>query len=104
MQIVRNRQELNSIIDSARGYILNEREDRVKLHRATCGYVITSWPDRYTKYFFATLGEAKEWANQKYGEYRFGAWTTCGAVWPDEDVRTTRVLASEPLDRLLLSA
>jgi hypothetical protein len=23
------------------------------------------------------------------------------AVWPDEDVRATRILASEPLDRLL---
>ncbi len=83
MQIVRNRQELDSIIDSARGYILNEREDRVKLHRATCGYVITSWPDRYTKYFFATVEEATEWANQKYGERRFAAWTTCGHCSPN---------------------
>ena len=83
MQIVRSRQELDSIIDSARGYILNERDDRVKLHKATCEYVIVSWPDKYTKYFFATFGEAKTWANEKYGESRFAAWTRCGHCAPN---------------------
>jgi hypothetical protein len=81
MQLVRSRGELDAIIDSKRGYIVNERGDRVKLHRATCDYVIVSWPDRYTKYFFSDVGEAKHWANEKYGDYPHG-WSGCGQCHP----------------------
>jgi len=81
MQIVRSRGELDAIIGAERGYIINERDDRVKLHRAKCAYVITSWPDRYTKYFFSELHEAKCWANEKYGDNPDG-WSYCGICHP----------------------
>ena len=57
------------------GYILNLREDGVKMHRAGCEAVGAMVSTAYRKKYFEDRLEARRWADGQFGVQK---WKDCG--------------------------
>jgi hypothetical protein len=79
MREVLDNLDLAQIQAEKRGYILNARTDRKKLHRSGCETVGAMVSTAYPKVFFEELDEACKTLNAKYGE---SGWTRCGVCHP----------------------
>jgi hypothetical protein len=75
MRRIESHVELSRIMESGNGYVLNCRNDRKVLHRATCSFAEIMSPRDYEKFHFDDLSEAFEWCNEKLGRSR---WKKCG--------------------------
>ena len=75
MRNVRDNLDLAQLQVGRRGFILNARNDRKKLHHAGCEAVGTMVSTAYPKVFFEHLTEACKWLDTEYGE---SGWDPCG--------------------------
>lgn len=67
--------ELSKVMENGSAYILNCRNDRRVLHRATCSFAETMSPRDYEKLYFDDLSEARAWCNENFGQRE---WKRCG--------------------------
>ena len=75
MRDVQDNLDLAQLQAGGRGFILNARDDRKKLHGAGCEAVGAMVSRAYPKIFFEESTEAKQWLDGRYGQ---SGWTNCG--------------------------
>ncbi len=73
MRPVRDNLDLAELQRAGRGFILNDRADGARLHRAYCDSVGAMHPDAHAKIFFDELNEAVAWLKQNRPD-----WKPCG--------------------------
>ena len=77
MKEITSEWELDKFKVSGTGWIVNQRDDGVKVHEAGCSYVSSMSP-KFRKFHFEDKAEAKEWLNQMFGN----KWYDCGQCHP----------------------
>lgn len=82
MRDIRDNVDLAQLQQAAQGFILNARNDGLKLHKAGCESVGAMHPGAYPKTFFEKYGEAAKFLDQKYGSL---GWFKCGVCYPSGD-------------------
>lgn len=78
MRHVKSQLELATLQDQRRGFIVNDRGDERKLHRAFCTAIGAMHAGAYPKYWCATVEEGMTWLRQRYRE----KWDPCGVCSP----------------------
>lgn len=74
--------ELTEIRKAGKGYLVNARNDRKKLHRSGCEAVKAMVASAYPKIFFDELNAACAWLDDQYGS---SGWERCGLCRPYSD-------------------
>ncbi len=77
MRDVLDHKDLARLLEEQRGFIVNIREDRKKVHRAGCESVGAMLTSAYQKVFFEDEDAevARQWLNERFGT---GGWVNCG--------------------------
>ena len=76
MRVVIDHKELTRLLESGRGYILNDRPDRKLLHHVSCQSLEAMVPGAYRKLFFEEADEAEKLLDQEFGPNN---WANCGS-------------------------
>lgn len=71
---VESQRDLNTLENADKGWIVNQRDDRVQVHRSGCE-AVGAMTQRYPKTWCDERAEAKAWLDTKFGS---GNWTNCG--------------------------
>jgi hypothetical protein len=81
MRRIETHLELAQILETGRGYVLNDRGvSSRKLHHASCAWLQSMVPKQYPKYFSESPEAARAWLNKTFGSDKWENSSTCAGL------------------------